>query len=99
MGVSESVANIFTSEMTCRWLAELLDGNFKLPSIKEMEKNVSQWDDHRNKSLGPNNNRSCLAGLQIWYNDQLCKDMGWKPKRKTGLLKEWFEPYGPMDYV
>ncbi|KAL0365741.1 UNVERIFIED_CONTAM: putative flavin-containing monooxygenase 1 [Sesamum angustifolium] len=98
IGVSESIANLFTSEMTCRWLAELLDGTFKLPSITEMEEDVSQWNNYMKRSLGESYSRSCLVAVQIWYNDQLCKDMGWKPHRKKGPFRELFEPYGPMDY-
>ncbi|GMN71944.1 hypothetical protein TIFTF001_052747, partial [Ficus carica] len=45
IGFSESVANLYTSEMRCRWLAELLAGTFKIPSIKEMEKDVAKWDE------------------------------------------------------
>ncbi|KAK6118654.1 hypothetical protein DH2020_047567 [Rehmannia glutinosa] len=99
IGFSESIANLFTSEMTCRWLAELLSGTFKLPSIKEMEKDVSQWDKYMKQSMGEYYSRYCLDALQIWYNDQLCKDMGWKPQRKKGLFRELFEPYRPMDYA
>ncbi|XP_051134329.1 probable flavin-containing monooxygenase 1 isoform X2 [Andrographis paniculata] len=104
IGFSESIANLFTSEMQCRWLAELLDGTFNLPSIEEMEENTRRWDKYyREKSLGEyhhhHGNRSCLGAVQIWFNDQLCKDMGWKPLRKKGLLKELFQPYGPMDYA
>ncbi|KAL0356515.1 UNVERIFIED_CONTAM: putative flavin-containing monooxygenase 2 [Sesamum calycinum] len=98
IGVSESIANLFTSEMTCRWLAELLDCTFKLPSITEMEEDVCQWNNYMKQSLGESYSRSCLGAVQIWYNDQLCKDMGWKPHRKKGPFRELFEPYGPMDY-
>ncbi|KAK6128207.1 hypothetical protein DH2020_038051 [Rehmannia glutinosa] len=80
VGFAESFANLFTSEMTCRWLAELLDGTFMLPSVKEMEKDVSQLDKYMKKSLGEYYSRYCLDEVQIWYNDQLCKDMGWKPQ-------------------
>ncbi|PQQ11313.1 putative flavin-containing monooxygenase 1 [Prunus yedoensis var. nudiflora] len=99
IGFSESVSNLYTSEMRCRWLAELLGGTFKLPSIKEMEKDVEKWDEYAKRYSGKYYRRSCIGALHIWYNDQLCKDMGWNPKRKKGLLAELFEPYGPTDYV
>ncbi|XP_038693468.1 probable flavin-containing monooxygenase 1 [Tripterygium wilfordii] len=99
IGYSESVSNLFTSEMRCRWLVELLDGKFKLPSIQDMEKDVSKWDEYYKQSSGPYYRRSGIGTLHIWYSDQLCKDMGWNPRRKKGFFAELFEPYGPMDYA
>lgn len=99
IGFSESVSNLYTSEMRCKWLSELLDGTFKLPSIKEMEKDVKKWDKYMKEYSGQYYRRSCIGALHIWYNDQLCKDMGWTPKRKNGFFAELFEPYGPMDYA
>lgn len=99
IGFSESIANLYTSEMRCRWLAELLDGTFKLPGIKEMEKDVVKWDECMKRYSGRYYRRSCIGALHIWYNDQLCKDMGLNPKRKKGFVSELFEPYGPMDYA
>ncbi|XP_060168713.1 probable flavin-containing monooxygenase 1 [Lycium barbarum] len=100
IGFSESIANLYTSEIRCRWLVELLDGKFKLPSIKVMEKNIAEWDTYKKRySYLKYYRRSCIGALHIWHNDQLCKDMGWNPKRKKGLFAECFEPYGPMDYV
>ncbi|PON78490.1 Flavin monooxygenase-like [Trema orientale] len=99
IGFSESVSNLYTSEMRCRWLTELLAGTFKLPSIKEMEEDVAKWDEYMKRYSGQYYRRSCIGALHVWYNDQLCKDMGWNPKRKKGLFAELFEPYGPLDYV
>ncbi|XP_028770201.1 probable flavin-containing monooxygenase 1 [Neltuma alba] len=98
IGFSESVANLYTYEMTCRWLAELLDGTFQVPSIGEMKKDVKKWDDYMKQNSGQYHRRSCVGALHIWYNDQLCKDMGWNPRRKKGFMAELFEPYGPLDY-
>ncbi|CAL0324305.1 unnamed protein product [Lupinus luteus] len=98
IGYSESFTNLFTSEMKSRWVAELLDGTFQLPNIKEMEKDVKEWDEYMKKYSRQNYRKSCIAVLHIWYNDQLCKDMGWNPKRKNGFFAELFEPYGPLDY-
>ncbi|KAM5562722.1 putative flavin-containing monooxygenase 1 [Rosa sericea] len=99
IGFSVSISSLHTSEMRCRWLAELFAGTFKVPSIKEMEKDVKQWDEYAKRYSGRYYWRSCIGVLHIWYNDQLCKDMGWNPKRKKGLLAELFEPYGPTDYI
>ena len=98
IGFSESLANLFTSEMTCRWLAELLDGTFQVPSKEEMKKDIKNWEEYKKVNAGPYHRRSCIGALHIWYNDQLCKDMGWNPKRKKGFFAELFEPYGPWDY-
>lgn len=99
IGFSESVANLYTSEIRCRWLAELLDGTFKLPSNNEMEKDIAEWDKYMKQYSDKYYRRSCIGALHIWYNDQLCKDMGWNPKRKKGFIAELFEPYGPTDYA
>ncbi|KAM3291997.1 putative flavin-containing monooxygenase 1 [Capsicum chacoense] len=100
IGFSESTTNLYTSEIRCRWLAELLDGKFKLPSVKMMEKDIAEWDKYKKRySYNKYYRGSCIAALHVWHNDQLCKDMGWNPKRKKGFWAEWFEPYGPMDYT
>ncbi|CAL1372948.1 unnamed protein product [Linum trigynum] len=99
LGYSESLSNLFTSEMRSRWLMELLDGKFKLPAIKEMEDDAAKWDGYFKCYGDEYSDRASISAIHIWHNDQLCKDMGWKPRRKHGLWAELFEPYGPMDYV
>ncbi|KAF8027668.1 hypothetical protein BT93_E0545 [Corymbia citriodora subsp. variegata] len=99
IGFSESIMNLHTSEMRCKWLAELLAGTFKLPPIKKMEEDIEEWDKYIKRYSGEYYRRSCIGALHIWYCDQLCRDMGWNPKRKKGFFAELFEPYGPTDYV
>ncbi|KAI3824879.1 hypothetical protein L1987_06351 [Smallanthus sonchifolius] len=99
IGFSESLSNLYISEMRSKWLVALLEGVFKLPSVKEMQKDIVQWDDYMNQSAGEYHYRSSIGALEIWYNDQLCKDMGMNPMRKNGPLANLFEPYGPIDYT
>ncbi|XP_072068171.1 probable flavin-containing monooxygenase 1 isoform X4 [Arachis hypogaea] len=99
IGYAESLSNLYSSEMRCQWLAHFLDGNIELPTITEMEKDVKVWDDNMKLHAGEYYWKSCIANCGIWYNDQLCKDIGCNHRRKKGLFAELFEPYGPKDYV
>ena len=99
IGFSESLSNIYISEMRAKWVASLLEGAFKVPSVDEMQKDVAAWDEYMKQSVGEYHYRSSVGTLEIWYNDQLCKDMGMNRMRKTGLLANLFEPHGPMDYI
>ncbi|GLT95016.1 hypothetical protein SLE2022_127230 [Rubroshorea leprosula] len=99
IGYSESFSNLGSSEMKCQWLAHFLAGNFKLPSIRDMEKEIRVWGDYIKKLAGRHYRRSCISNVYIWYCDQLCKDIGCRSRRKKGFLAELFEPYGPTDYA
>ncbi|KAH7854910.1 hypothetical protein Vadar_018981 [Vaccinium darrowii] len=99
IGFSESLSNLHAFEIQCRWLAHFLYGSFELHGIREMEKEIVQWENYTKRCGGKFRWRSCCIAIPIWYNDQMCRDMGCEPKRKKGFFAEWFEPYGPLDYV
>ncbi|KAL6844626.1 hypothetical protein ACP4OV_025285 [Aristida adscensionis] len=99
IGYSESLTNIHSIEMMAKWVARFLDGAFRLPEVGTMEESVAEWGRYMRRSSGEGFRRSCLGGVNIWYNDQLCRDMGCDPRRKKGLLAEWFQPYGAVDYA
>ncbi|XP_051113702.1 probable flavin-containing monooxygenase 1 [Andrographis paniculata] len=99
IGYSESLSNLYTIEMWCKWLGFFLDQSFSLPSIKEMEDDLKKWDAYMKKYAGNGKfRRGCIGGVHIWYNDQLCKDIGCNPRRKKGFFSDLFEPYGLRDY-
>ncbi|KAJ0812434.1 hypothetical protein HanPSC8_Chr17g0762001 [Helianthus annuus] len=64
-----------------------------------MEKDVARWDEYMKQSIEEYHYRSSVGALEIWYNDQLCKDMGMSRLRKKGPFANLFEPHGPLDYV
>lgn len=99
IGFSDGISSLYTSEMRCQWLAALLNGAFKLPDIKEMQEDIAKWDEYMKQSQEEYHFRSFLGAFEIWYNDQLCKDMGVNPKRKKGFLANLFQAHGPSDYA
>ncbi|KAG6424201.1 hypothetical protein SASPL_114615 [Salvia splendens] len=99
IGYSESASNLYSIEMRCKWMAYLLDEALQLPRIKEMEKDIEMWDKYLKRyAANGKYRRACIAGLHIWYNDQLCRDIGANPRRKKGFFTEMFQPYGLPDY-
>jgi len=87
--------------MRSKWLAHLLAGNFKLPNTVEMEEDTIKWEKCMAYYAGERGyKRFCVSVLlQIYSNDQLCKDRGCNPWRKKWLLSELFSPYCPSDYA
>ncbi|MFS8031751.1 putative flavin-containing monooxygenase [Helianthus anomalus] len=99
IGFFDGLSSLYTSEMNSRWVTTLLEGAIKLPSVKDMQKDISRWDGYMKRSSGEYHTRSVLGGIEIWYNDLLCKDMGMNPIRKKGLMANLFEAYGLVDYA
>ncbi|KAL5706247.1 flavin-containing monooxygenase [Ranunculus cassubicifolius] len=99
IGYSDSFNNLPISEMKCNWIAHLLKWTFKLPRIKDMELDMLEWEKYRKRYAGEYHKRSCTSAVNIWYHDQLCKDMKCNPRRKKGFLADLFEPYKPIDYA
>ncbi|CAK7338540.1 unnamed protein product [Dovyalis caffra] len=98
VGSNDSFSSLDINEIKCRWLSHLLDGNLELPSIRDMEKEANMWADHIKQVSGRYFRTACISRTYIWYSDQLCKDMGYNPRRKKGLLADLFIPYAPIDY-
>ncbi|XVE71556.1 hypothetical protein DITRI_Ditri10aG0160700 [Diplodiscus trichospermus] len=92
IGYGGSLLHIATCELRCQWLAHLLGESMELPCIREMEKYIKIWDKFFKQNTDKHFRRSCIATVQLWYNDRLCRDMGCKPRRKKGILAELFEP-------
>ncbi|KAK1693268.1 hypothetical protein QYE76_009965 [Lolium multiflorum] len=99
LGYSESLSNLYTTEIRAKWITHFMDGGFRLPCSKAMQKDVLEWEKYMKRYSRGYFRRSCISVLNIWYNDQLCKDMGCNPRRKNGFFAELFEVYGPGDYA
>ncbi|PUZ51468.1 hypothetical protein GQ55_6G189500 [Panicum hallii var. hallii] len=104
VGYAESAASIYPYEMMAKWVAHLLDGAVRLPGVAAMERSVAEWErwgQWAERGSGAFFLKSCIATVTTWYHDQLCRDMGYSPRRKKGggLVAEWLQPYGPTDYA
>lgn len=103
VGYASTVSDILTRSLQARWLGDLLAGRFQLPPAdvtrSEIE-HMKQWK----RALMP---FSPVRGARIMvhmqhYHDELLRDFGASPLRKTGTLapvKELIVPYLPRDYA
>ncbi|KAJ1275075.1 hypothetical protein BS78_05G108400 [Paspalum vaginatum] len=99
IGYSESISNLYTSDIRAKWVACFMNGGFRLPNVTEMQKDILEWDKYMKRYSGRYFRRSSIVILHNWYNDLLCRDMGCNPRRKKGLFAELFDVYGPGDYA
>ncbi|KAE8665296.1 putative flavin-containing monooxygenase 1 [Hibiscus syriacus] len=97
VGYIESVANLHTAELRCKWLARLVDGMFKLPSIGKMLEQTGEEMEIMKKTTRFYK-RHCISTFSIYHSDEICEEMGWKSWRKNNWLLEAFAPYNSQDY-
>ncbi|OMO67066.1 Dimethylaniline monooxygenase, N-oxide-forming [Corchorus capsularis] len=97
VGYIESVSNLHTAELRCKWLSRLADGFFKLPSIEKMlEQNSKELEIMKKTTRFYK--RHCISTFSINHSDEICEEMGWKSWRKNNWLLEAFAPYNSQDY-
>ncbi|KAL6010518.1 hypothetical protein ACLOJK_000952 [Asimina triloba] len=97
VGYVESVSNLQTAELRCKWLARLLDGHFMLPNVEKMldKTNVEVEVMKRTTRFYK---RHCISTYSINHNDEMCEEMGLRSWRKRSWFSEMFGAYTSEDY-
>lgn len=102
VGQASTISSILTYNLQARWLCELIKGTHKLPERESMLANIEKIKVWKRKRMPFSAGRSARLIFHMQhYHDELLRDFGAKPLRKTGIfapLKEIFAPYQPSDY-
>lgn len=103
VGRASSISSILTYCLQAHWLAQLIKGNLKLPSIDGMRRNIEEMRAWKRAWIPFSPARSArLIAHSQHYHDELLRDLDVSPLRKTGMLapiKELIVPYQPSDYA
>ncbi|KAM5565338.1 putative flavin-containing monooxygenase 1 [Rosa sericea] len=97
VGFIESVSNLHTAELRCKWLSRVVDKEFKLPTVKEMLDQISREMEVMKRTTRFYK-RHCISTFSINHSDEICEEMGWKSWRKSNWFSEAFSPYNSRDY-
>ncbi|KAI3904834.1 hypothetical protein MKW92_041061 [Papaver armeniacum] len=98
VGYTESVSNLHSSEIRCKWLSRALDGRFKLPTVENMLEQVSKEIEVSKRSTRFYKKKPCISTFSINHTDEICEEMGLKSWRKKNWFLEAFSPYNNRDY-
>ena len=103
IGRASTVSSILTYSLQARWLARVVAGKLELPSVDKMQGNIQEMKTWKQSWMPFSSARSArLIAHTQHYHDELVKDMGLNPLRKTGFfapVKELIFPYEPRDYA
>jgi len=103
IGRAATISSILTYSLQARWLANLITGELTLPAVETMNQNIAQMKAWKQSWMpfSPARSARLIAHTQH-YHDELVKDLGENPLRKTGFfapLKELICAYEPRDYA
>ena len=99
-----AISNITTYGLQAEWLARYLTGNLVSGGTSETTaqhmKDEIETRKHWARSWMPDTtNRGMLLLIHsTYYHDQLLRDMGLNPLRKSNFLSEYLMPYESADY-
>ncbi len=103
IGRASTISSILTYSLQACWLGELLDGRVSLPSAEDMTRDIDEMKAWKRSWMPFSPARSArLIVHMLHYHDELLRDFGASPWRKTGAfapLKELIAPYEPRDYA
>lgn len=103
IGRASSISSILTYSLQSWWLANLLKNQLLLPSTEDMSRNIEEMRAWKQSWMPFSSARSArLIAHTQHYHDELVRDLGLSPLRKTGVfapLKELIFPYEPKDYA
>ena len=103
VGRASTVSSILTYSLQARWLVNVLSAKVRLPPIEKMNLNIERMKVWKQSWMPFSTARSArLIAHGQHYHDELVKDLGENPLRKTGFfapLKELIFPYEPKDYA
>jgi len=93
---------VLTASLQARWLAELLRRRHRLPPREAMLREIEEMKAWKRRWVPYSPARGARLQLHmLHYHDELLRDFGADPKRKSGVfgpLKELIDPYEPNDY-
>ncbi|OVA12350.1 Flavin monooxygenase-like [Macleaya cordata] len=97
VGYLESVSNLHSAELRCKWLSRALDDQFKLPAVEKMLEQVAK-EIEVTKRTTRFYKRHCISTFSINHSDEICEEMGWSTWRKKNWFLEAFSAYNNQDY-
>ncbi|KAI3414951.1 Flavin-containing monooxygenase [Psidium guajava] len=97
VGYLESVSNLHSAELGCKWLSRLAEGEFKLPTMEGMLEKTGR-ELEVSKRTTRFYRRHCISTYSINHDDEICEEMRWTAWRKKNWFFEAFSPYTSQDY-
>lgn len=97
---ASTISNILSSYLLAEYLARVMTGRLKIPSEDDMKAELETVKAWKRRWMPETKGRANMVMLhQLHYYDQLCRDMGENPSRKSCCLCEIFSPCEPQDYA
>lgn len=99
IGKAYTISNISSYGIQAEWLARMLKGSIPEPTTSAMEMEIATHKKWSRSWMPQTSSRASLVLLhQTHYHDNLLRDMGENPLRKSNFVEEYFGPYQPRDY-